>query len=67
MKATLTFDDSAELRLALDASRWRNAMRDLDEWLRQQAKHGTLREVEWETMRAQLRVSMVDNEVSFDD
>ena len=46
MKAILEFDDEQELRDAIDGWKWKNAMWQLDQKMRQTTKHGLIENVE---------------------
>jgi hypothetical protein len=46
MKATIEFNDEQELRDAIDGWKWKNAMWQLDQKMRQTTKHGLIENVE---------------------
>jgi hypothetical protein len=54
-RATVTFVDENALRDALDGWRWRVALQELDNWLRDQAKYQGKSRVAIEEVRARLR------------
>lgn len=72
MTATLTFnipEDNESFRVYTDAFKWCAVVRDMDDYLRNGIKHGTLTNVEqvtYEEIRSKLHELMEAHEVNYD-